>query len=180
MQQAGPSARGATAYLNLEPGDCHGDDTAVRALVEAGVNRVVVGLPHPLGHHRGSAISALRAAGVRVAVLPHLPGLADTGAQRATIEACLAVNEARRAPLLSSALCMPLPAPANPGIRCCIFHALTLAALQALLHRAATGRPFSILKYAMTLDGKIATSAGHAAWVSCAESRARVFATRAR
>ena len=52
--------------------------------------------------------------------------------------------------------------------------------MQALLHRAALGRPLSVLKYAMTLDGKIATSAGHAAWVSCAESRARVFATRAR
>ena len=52
--------------------------------------------------------------------------------------------------------------------------------VQALIHRAATGRPFSILKYAMTADGKIATSAGHAAWVSCAESRARVFAARAR
>ena len=52
--------------------------------------------------------------------------------------------------------------------------------MQALLHRAATGRPLGVLKYAMTLDGKIATSSGHAAWVSCAESRARVFAVRAR
>lgn len=51
--------------------------------------------------------------------------------------------------------------------------------MQALLHRAATGKPMSILKYAMTLDGKIATNMGHAAWVSCAESRSRVFATRA-
>ena len=32
----------------------------------------------------------------------------------------------------------------------------------------------------MTLDGKIATTTGHAAWVSCADSRARVFAMRAR
>ena len=55
-----------------------------------------------------------------------------------------------------------------------------MSEVQALIHRAATGRPFSILKYAMTADGKIATSAGHAAWVSCAESRARVFAARAR
>ncbi|KAH7278822.1 hypothetical protein KP509_38G057400 [Ceratopteris richardii] len=38
----------------------------------------------------------------------------------------------------------------------------------------------STLKYAMTLDGKIAASTGHAAWVSSKESRQRVFATRGR
>lgn len=37
----------------------------------------------------------------------------------------------------------------------------------------------STLKYAMTLDGKIAASSGHAAWVSSAVSRERVFKTRA-
>ncbi len=51
---------------------------------------------------------------------------------------------------------------------------------QALLHRAATGRPFSVLKYAMTADGKIATAAGHSAWVSSPASRQLVFETRAR
>jgi len=33
-QEAGEHARGATAYLNLEPGDCYGDSTAVRSLVQ--------------------------------------------------------------------------------------------------------------------------------------------------
>ena len=31
-QAAREGARGATAYLNLEPGDCHGDDSAIFAL----------------------------------------------------------------------------------------------------------------------------------------------------
>ena len=58
--------------------------------------------------------------------------------------------------------------------------AASLEANEGLLARAATGRPLGLLKYAMTLDGKIATSAGHAAWVSSPESRGRVFAARAR
>ncbi|DBA99900.1 hypothetical protein WJX77_000507 [Trebouxia sp. C0004] len=51
---------------------------------------------------------------------------------------------------------------------------------EALLHRAATQRPLGIFKYAMTLDGKIATSMGHSAWVSSPASRQQVFETRAR
>lgn len=37
VERAGESARMATAYLNLEPGDCHGDDSAVRALIQVDV-----------------------------------------------------------------------------------------------------------------------------------------------
>jgi diaminohydroxyphosphoribosylaminopyrimidine deaminase / 5-amino-6-(5-phosphoribosylamino)uracil reductase len=33
-QEAGQHARGATAYLNMEPGDCYGDSTAVASLVQ--------------------------------------------------------------------------------------------------------------------------------------------------
>lgn len=54
-----------------------------------------------------------------------------------------------------------------------------LSVNEPLLHRATTKRPFSILKYAMTLDGKIAASTGHSAWVSCPAARQHVFATRA-
>lgn len=55
-----------------------------------------------------------------------------------------------------------------------------ISAVQALLHRAATGRPLSLLKYAMTADGKIACSSGHSAWVSSPDSRKLVFDARAR
>ncbi len=50
---------------------------------------------------------------------------------------------------------------------------------QALLHRAVTKRPLGVLKYAMTLDGKIATQTGHSAWVTSPQARGLVFATRA-
>ncbi|KAK3272479.1 hypothetical protein CYMTET_19228 [Cymbomonas tetramitiformis] len=51
---------------------------------------------------------------------------------------------------------------------------------EALLHRIATGVPFSVFKYAMTLDGKIATASGHSAWVSGPLSRELVWAERRR
>ncbi|MEL7069815.1 MAG: bifunctional diaminohydroxyphosphoribosylaminopyrimidine deaminase/5-amino-6-(5-phosphoribosylamino)uracil reductase RibD [Cyanobacteria bacterium J06581_3] len=51
---------------------------------------------------------------------------------------------------------------------------------EAFIHRVTHHRPFGILKYAMTLDGKIATTTGHSAWVSGPESRAQVHQLRSR
>lgn len=45
---------------------------------------------------------------------------------------------------------------------------------------AATGLPFVLYKYAMTLDGRVACDSGDARWVSGPESRAVVHALRAR
>lgn len=140
VEEAGEHARGATAFLNLEPGDCDGDDAAVAALVQGGLERIVIGMRHPLPHFRGKAIAALRRAGARVDVGGE--GLGSDGALAAAFKACEYAN----APLL---------------------------------YRAQHNLPMSTLKYAMTLDGKIAASSGHAAWVSSAVSRERVFKTRA-
>ena len=138
-------AKGSTAYLNLETGNCHGDDTAVQALIQIGVSHVVVGLRHPISELCESAITAYRQAGLKVSVVgecqldPHTSKESETSAFRE----CLMVNE-------------------------------------ALLHRAILHKPFGLLKYAMTMDGKIATTTGHSAWVSSSESRARVFEARSR
>ena len=43
-----------------------------------------------------------------------------------------------------------------------------------------TGRPYLILKAAMTLDGQLATSAGESRWISCEESRLLVHRLRDR
>ncbi|AFZ35193.1 diaminohydroxyphosphoribosylaminopyrimidine deaminase [Stanieria cyanosphaera PCC 7437] len=49
---------------------------------------------------------------------------------------------------------------------------------EAFIHRILHQRPFGILKYAMTLDGKIATSTGHSAWVTTPASRHLVHQLR--
>jgi diaminohydroxyphosphoribosylaminopyrimidine deaminase/5-amino-6-(5-phosphoribosylamino)uracil reductase len=66
---AGEAARGATLHATLEPCDHHGrTPPCTRAILEAGVARVVVaaGDPHPLVDGRG--IARLREAGVAVEV----------------------------------------------------------------------------------------------------------------
>lgn len=50
---------------------------------------------------------------------------------------------------------------------------------EAFIHRIVYRRPFGILKYAMTLDGKIATSTGHSTWVTGTEARNEVHQLRA-
>jgi diaminohydroxyphosphoribosylaminopyrimidine deaminase / 5-amino-6-(5-phosphoribosylamino)uracil reductase len=50
---------------------------------------------------------------------------------------------------------------------------------EAFIHRMLYKRPFGILKYAMTLDGKIATTTGHSAWVTSREARHNVHQLRA-
>lgn len=137
VESARELAKGATAYLNLEP---HVTE-AVSALCEAGVSRIVVGLRNPVRDTKGKAIEELRRAGKRVDIW----GEEDfCGIQK---------EEAAKA-------CREVNAP--------------------LLYRSALGIPFSVLKYAMTVDGKIAASSGHAAWVSGPASRELVLELRSR
>ena len=51
---------------------------------------------------------------------------------------------------------------------------------EAFIYRTTHRKPFGILKYAMTLDGKIATTTGHSAWVSGPQSRQQVHQLRSR
>lgn len=50
---------------------------------------------------------------------------------------------------------------------------------EGFIHRILYKKPLGILKYAMTLDGKIATTTGHSAWVTNQEARSAVRKVRA-
>jgi diaminohydroxyphosphoribosylaminopyrimidine deaminase/5-amino-6-(5-phosphoribosylamino)uracil reductase len=69
LAQAGPLARGATAYVSLEPHAHHSrTPPCTEALIKAGIKRVVVALADPNPLVNGQGFGQLRAAGVDVQV----------------------------------------------------------------------------------------------------------------
>jgi diaminohydroxyphosphoribosylaminopyrimidine deaminase / 5-amino-6-(5-phosphoribosylamino)uracil reductase len=129
LRAAGGAARGATAYVTLEPCAHQGrTPPCAPALLLAGVRRVVAALRDPNPVVNGRGLASLRRAGLEVAV--------GVGADEAA-----ALND-------------------------------------RFVIAAGLGRPFVMLKAAMTLDGRIATAAGESKWITAAPLRRRARALR--
>lgn len=131
LKLAGERAAGATMYVTLEP-CCHHGKTppCTKAILKAGITRVVAALRDPFPQVAGQGLAELEAAGVHTEV-----GVLAAESQQ-------------------------LNAPYLKLVR--------------------TGRPWVIGKWAMTLDGKIATRTGSSMWVSNESSRAVVHKLRGR
>src|SRR2546422_1299095 len=78
LEQAGAAARGATAYTSLEPCSHQGrTPPCAKALVDAGIVRVVSAVQDPNPDVNGQGVAALREAGIQVAC-----GILDEEARR--------------------------------------------------------------------------------------------------
>lgn len=67
LQYAGKKAKGATAYVTLEPCSHYGETSpCAKALIEAGISRVVIAIQDPNPKVAGAGIVMVQAAGVTV------------------------------------------------------------------------------------------------------------------
>jgi len=130
LDAAGEKARGATAYVTLEPCSHFGKTPpCVDALIEAGVTRVVAAMRDPNPLVNGKGLAKLKKAGFAIET-----GLLEQEAQEL-----------------------------NRGF----------------ISRVARRRPYVILKAAVSLDGKMATSAGRSKWITGPAARTEGHKLRA-
>ena len=124
LREAGELAQGAALYVTLEP-CCHWGRTppCTGAIIEAGIERVVVACDDPNPAVSGRGVARLREAGIEV-TREDLPE--------------------------------------------------TRELYEAFAKHVNTGLPFVIAKFAMSLDGKIATRTGDSKWVTGPEARGLV------
>ncbi len=122
---------GAVMYVTLEP-CCHYGKTppCTEAIIESGIQRVVVGLADPNPKVAGKGVKILKNAGIEVETF-------------VLEEECKKLNE-------------------------------------VFLHYITNKMPYVVMKYAMTMDGKIAAYTGKSKWITGETARKRSWEDRHR
>jgi diaminohydroxyphosphoribosylaminopyrimidine deaminase/5-amino-6-(5-phosphoribosylamino)uracil reductase len=152
-ESRGIDCKGATLYVTLEP-CCHEghQPPCVDAVIEHGISRVVVGLLDPNPLVAGKGLEILRSKGIEVDVFEDGNGnvnVNDNGNDNG--------NCVKAAQELVKQLRMQN---------------------RVFLKFITTNQPWITAKWAMTLDGKIATSTGDSKWITNKQSRQRVHMLR--
>ena len=125
------SPKDATIYVTLEPCCHHGKQPpCVNAIIDAGIQRVVIGARDPNPLVSGKGLQILRDAGIKVT-------------EHVLEGECYRLNE-------------------------------------VFFHYILTKRPFVVMKYAMTMDGKIAAYTGASKWITGEIARQHVAKQRHR
>lgn len=119
LRAADYQVNNATAYVTLEPCSHYGrTPPCAKALIEAGISRVVIGSTDPNPKVSGRGIKMLEESGIEVKI-----------ASGKIAKKCVKLN-------------------------------------RAFFKSIKSGRPFTILKYGMSLDGKVALSTGESKWIT--------------
>jgi diaminohydroxyphosphoribosylaminopyrimidine deaminase / 5-amino-6-(5-phosphoribosylamino)uracil reductase len=132
LRAAGDQARGATMYVTLEP-CCHTGRTGpcTRAIIEAGIARVVVAMLDPNPRVAGKGVAELRKAGLHVAV-----GVDEENARRANAAFTSWILTGRPFVTLKSALTLDGQIAQRPGANTSISNDQSRASVQNLRHEA--------------------------------------------
>ena len=150
-ESRGIDCKGATLYVTLEP-CCHEghQPPCVDAVIEHGISRVVVGLLDPNPLVAGKGLEILRSKGIEVDVFEDVNG---NGNDNGNVNVNLgdAVQELVKQLRMQN---------------------------RVFLKFITTNQPWITAKWAMTLDGKIATSTGDSKWITNKQSRQRVHMLR--
>lgn len=127
LRAADYQVNNATVYVTLEPCSHYGrTPPCAKALIDAGVSRVVIGSTDPNPKVSGRGIEMLEEAGIEVKI-----------ASGKIAKKCVKLN-------------------------------------RAFFKSIKSGRPFTILKYGMSLDGKVALSTGESKWITNSACRSDV------
>jgi diaminohydroxyphosphoribosylaminopyrimidine deaminase/5-amino-6-(5-phosphoribosylamino)uracil reductase len=158
----GEDAAGATMYVTLEPCAHHGrQPPCSEAVIEARIARVVIASDDPTGKADGKGPRQIRGAGIEVEFI--------AGDGRSERDGPAGAGRAR--PGESDAAGEPPP----DGTE--IARAARLLN-QPFRKHGASGRPWVLLKTAMSLDGRTATPPGTSPWISGPPARELVHVWR--
>lgn len=176
----GVDCKGATMYVTLEPCCHHGHQPpCTEAIIEHGIKRVVVGLLDPNPLVSGKGIDILRKAGVEVDVMEQ-----TLSSSLVSGDAVAVSSNTVGGP--SSTVSSDTVGGSFSAVSPCLVSGDIIATLvqqlrtqnRVFLKYITTNLPWLTAKWAMTIDGKIATATGDSKWITGEKARQYVHLTR--